>query len=92
MNPSGLGEWVGYLLVNNLADYEFSDFQQLSPWRTLVPVVADEIVRFTGNTSSPSRRWTAHRRARTSTTHCATDQPAEGPVEVTISTTRPSKS
>ena len=41
-------EWVGYLLTNNLADHEFTDFQQLSPWRTLVPVVADEIVRFTG--------------------------------------------
>ncbi len=33
--------------MNNLADHEFTDFQQLSPWRTLVPVVADEIVRFT---------------------------------------------
>lgn len=40
-------EWVGYLLMNDLADHEFTDFQQLSPWRTLVPVVADEIVRFT---------------------------------------------
>src|SRR5262245_43798503 len=41
-------EWVGYLLTNNLADQEFTDFQQLPPWRSLVPVVADEIIRFTG--------------------------------------------
>lgn len=40
-------EWVGYLLMNNLADHEFTDFQQLPPWRALVPVVADEIVNFT---------------------------------------------
>ena len=40
-------EWVGYLLANNLADHEFTDFQQLPPWRTLVPVVADEVARFT---------------------------------------------
>ena len=41
-------EWVGYLLMNNLADHEFTDFQHLPPWRTLVPVVADEVARFTG--------------------------------------------
>lgn len=41
-------EWVGYLLSNNLADHEFTDFQQLPPWRALVPPVADEIARFTG--------------------------------------------
>ena len=41
-------EWVGYLLRHNLADHEVTDFQQLPPWRTLVPVVADEIARFTG--------------------------------------------
>jgi hypothetical protein len=41
-------EWVGYLLSNNLADHEFSDFQQLPPWRVLVQPVADEIARFTG--------------------------------------------
>ena len=33
-------EWVGYLLRANLSDHEFTDFQQLRPWRTLVPVVA----------------------------------------------------
>jgi hypothetical protein len=36
------------LLSNNLADHEFTDFQQLPPWRVLVPPVADEIARFTG--------------------------------------------
>ena len=41
-------EWVGYLLRANLSDYEFSDFQQLPPWRTLVPKVAAEVADFTG--------------------------------------------
>jgi adenylylsulfate kinase-like enzyme len=41
-------EWVGYLLRANLSDHEFSDFQQLPPWRTLVPVVAAEVANFTG--------------------------------------------
>lgn len=41
-------EWVGYLLANNLADQDFTDFQQLPPWRRLTPLVADELVRFTG--------------------------------------------
>lgn len=41
-------EWVGYMLRANLADQEFSDFQQLPPWRTLVPVVMAEVARLTG--------------------------------------------
>ena len=41
-------EHVGYLLMANLSDHQVSDFQQLPPWRTLVPVVMDEIIRFTG--------------------------------------------
>lgn len=41
-------EWVGYLLANNLADHPVSDFQHYPSWRRLVPVVADEIMRFTG--------------------------------------------
>jgi shikimate kinase len=41
-------ETVGYLLMAILPDYEFSDFQELPPWRTLVPVVTSEISRFTG--------------------------------------------
>ena len=41
-------ETVGYLLMAILQDHEFSDFQDLPPWRTLVPVVTSEIARFTG--------------------------------------------
>lgn len=41
-------EWVGYMLANNLADHEVTDFQQYPSWRRLVPVVADEVVQFTG--------------------------------------------
>ncbi|MGA8979276.1 MAG: AAA family ATPase [Pedococcus sp.] len=41
-------EWVGYLLRENLKDHEFADFQELPSWRRLVPVVADEIARSTG--------------------------------------------
>lgn len=41
-------EHVGYMLSANLGDQQFTDFQQLPPWRTLVPVVMDEIVRFAG--------------------------------------------
>lgn len=40
-------EHVGYLLAGNLRDLEFDDFQDLPPWRALVPVVADEIYRYT---------------------------------------------
>jgi broad-specificity NMP kinase len=41
-------EWVGYMLANNLTDHTVSDFQQYPSWRRLVPVVADEVIRFTG--------------------------------------------
>ncbi|TCC55854.1 ATP-binding protein [Kribbella pittospori] len=41
-------EYVGYMLSANLKDQQFTDFQQLPPWRTLVPVVMDEVARFTG--------------------------------------------
>lgn len=40
-------EHVGFLLAGSLRDHEFSDFQDLAPWRALVPVVANEIYRFT---------------------------------------------
>jgi AAA domain-containing protein len=40
-------EWVGFMLRENLADLPFDDFQQLPPWRVLVPQVAVEIARFT---------------------------------------------
>jgi adenylylsulfate kinase-like enzyme len=41
-------EWVGYMLKANLSDHDFTDFQQLEPWRTLVPVVAAEVAQYTG--------------------------------------------
>lgn len=41
-------EWVGYMVANNLIDHRVNDFQQLQPWRTLTPLVADELIRFTG--------------------------------------------
>ena len=40
-------EHVGYLLAGNLRDLDFDDFQDLPPWRALVPAVADEIYRYT---------------------------------------------
>lgn len=40
-------EWVGYMLRNNLADHDFTDFQQLTSWRRLTPLVADELIRVT---------------------------------------------
>jgi shikimate kinase len=41
-------EQVGYLLMRTLEDHEFKDFQDLAPWRELVPVVTEKIARFTG--------------------------------------------
>jgi hypothetical protein len=41
-------EWVGFMLMNNLADQDFTDFQQLESWRKLTPLVVDELVRVTG--------------------------------------------
>lgn len=41
-------EWVGYMLKANLGDLEFADFQQLRPWRSLVPVVMAEVTGLTG--------------------------------------------
>lgn len=41
-------EWVGYMLKANLADQDFADFQELPPWRTLVPVVMAEVAALTG--------------------------------------------
>ena len=40
-------EHVGYLLAANLRDIGVDDFQDLPPWRTLVPIVAAEINRLT---------------------------------------------
>lgn len=40
-------EWVGYMLRAHLADLEFDDFQELPPWRALVPRTAEQIMRLT---------------------------------------------
>jgi hypothetical protein len=40
-------EWVGFMLRANLSDQPFDDFQELPPWRALVPRVASEIGRMT---------------------------------------------
>jgi shikimate kinase len=41
-------ELVGYLLTAALEDHEFRDFQDLPPWRELVPVFTAKIAAFTG--------------------------------------------
>ena len=41
-------ELVGYLLMAALEDHEFRDFQDLPPWRELVPVFTEKIAGFTG--------------------------------------------
>jgi shikimate kinase len=41
-------ELVGELLMTALDDHEFKDFQDLAPWRELVPVVTEKIASFTG--------------------------------------------
>jgi len=41
-------ESVGYMLRENLGDYPVRDFRDWEPWRILTPVVADELIRFTG--------------------------------------------
>lgn len=42
-------EQVGLLLATNLSGVEFHDFQDLPPWRSLVPLIASEISEFTGD-------------------------------------------
>jgi deoxyadenosine/deoxycytidine kinase len=39
-------EHVGYLVGGHFRDLEFDDFQDLPPWRALVPKVAEELLRF----------------------------------------------
>lgn len=41
-------EWVGYMLRANLHGVEFSDFQDLHAWRSLVPKVAHEVAALVG--------------------------------------------
>lgn len=43
-------EHVGYMLSANFADREFSDFQDLSPWRKLVPHALRVVQAFTNET------------------------------------------
>jgi len=42
-------EQVGLLLATNLSGIEFNDFQDLPPWRSLVPQIASEVSEFTGD-------------------------------------------
>jgi len=41
-------EVVGGLLMATLGDYEFADFQDLPPWRVLLPIVTEQLASFTG--------------------------------------------
>ena len=41
-------EWVGYMLRENLSDYPVTDLRHWESWRVLTPVVADELIRFSG--------------------------------------------
>ena len=41
-------ESVGYLLRENLGDFPVGDFRDWESWRVLTPIVADELIRFTG--------------------------------------------
>ena len=41
-------ELVGDLLMTALDDHEFKDYQDLPPWRELVPIVTEQIAGFTG--------------------------------------------
>jgi len=45
-------EHVGYLLAANLKDLDFDDFQDLAPWRELVPVVANKIHHYTNSSAT----------------------------------------
>ena len=42
-------EWVGFMLRANLSDLAVDDFQDLPPWRALVPSVAHQIASLTGD-------------------------------------------
>lgn len=42
-------EHVGYMLSANFSDHEFSDFQDLPPWRQLVPHALSTVQTFTGS-------------------------------------------
>jgi hypothetical protein len=42
-------EWVGFMLRANLEGWPMDDFQDLPPWRRLVPQVARSIIDLTGD-------------------------------------------
>lgn len=42
-------EEVGFMLRTTLPDVPIDDFQDLRPWRTLVPICIEEVARFTGS-------------------------------------------
>jgi hypothetical protein len=41
-------ESVGYMLRPNLIDHPVTDFRHWESWRVLTPMVADELIRFSG--------------------------------------------
>jgi hypothetical protein len=41
-------ESVGFMLRENLSDYPVCDFRDWESWRILTPLIADELVRFSG--------------------------------------------
>lgn len=41
-------ERVGYMLRENLADFPVRDFRDWESWRILTPIVANEMIRLTG--------------------------------------------
>jgi hypothetical protein len=41
-------ESVGYMLRPNLTDYQVTDFRHWESWRVLTPIMAVELVRFSG--------------------------------------------
>jgi len=41
-------ESVGYMLRTNLRDHSVTDFRHWESWRVLTPIVADELIRFSG--------------------------------------------
>lgn len=41
-------ESVGFMLRENLSDFPVADFRDWESWRLLTPLVADEVIRFSG--------------------------------------------
>ena len=49
-------EWVGYMLREGLSDFPVRDFRDWESWRILTPIVADEMIRFSGQSLIAPRR------------------------------------